>query len=301
MSLKHRLHDNALSIFLFHGVVKGNEHPVRNYTSKHIAEDDFVRHMKELSAAGVALSMDEVLDRCREGVSFPPKAFAITFDDGFENNISVAAPVLADFSIPATFYLTSGFVDGNAMSWIDRIEYCLEEAGDVTVQLPWNDGLSRITSAGDAIRVLDEIRREVKASPEMDVEGLVAMLFDQCGVEPIRSSDDSLDLKMTWKQVRELDADPAFTVGGHTHTHAIMSYLSPSALDREIDISLDLLRDRAGIVSRHYSYPEGQADHYSEEVILALKNRGIECCPTAIDGVNEQGSDPFHLKRIMVG
>ena len=56
----------------------------------------------------------------------PRNAYAITFDDGFENNYSLAAPILDDFNLPATFYFSTDFIENNSMSWIDKIEYCVE-------------------------------------------------------------------------------------------------------------------------------------------------------------------------------
>ena len=105
--------DENFAIFLFHGVIKQQTHKVRNYTGKHIQADLFAECMKRLSKFGNALSMDEVLYFCESGEALPPRSYAVTFDDGFENNISVAAPILADFGIPAMIYITSGFVEGN--------------------------------------------------------------------------------------------------------------------------------------------------------------------------------------------
>jgi peptidoglycan/xylan/chitin deacetylase (PgdA/CDA1 family) len=104
---------------------------------------------------------------------------------------------------------------------------------------------------------------------------------------------------MTWAQVKEWCAD-GFLIGGHSHTHAILSFLSQPQLDREIDLSLEMLRDKSGIATSHYSYPEGLEHCYSENVIRSLKARGITCSPTAIDGTNRPGADPFHLRRVMV-
>ena len=43
------------------------------------------------------------------------------------NNYSIAAPILNDLKIPATFYFSTDFVENNTMSWIDKIEYCFEK------------------------------------------------------------------------------------------------------------------------------------------------------------------------------
>jgi hypothetical protein len=50
----------------------------------------------------------------------------------------------------------------------------------------------------------------------------------------------------------------------------------------------------------HYSYPEGLAHCYSDEVISCLQKHGITCSPTAIEGTNDVKTDLFNLKRITV-
>ncbi|MCH8260874.1 MAG: polysaccharide deacetylase family protein, partial [Planctomycetes bacterium] len=92
-------------MYLFHGVVDQHDAPVRNYTRKHISTRTFSRVLDSLKQAGTPVSMDQIVEHHTTRESLPAKAFAITFDDGFENNYSVAAGVLQAFGIPATFYL----------------------------------------------------------------------------------------------------------------------------------------------------------------------------------------------------
>jgi peptidoglycan/xylan/chitin deacetylase (PgdA/CDA1 family) len=298
--LTHRLTlDGCLTIFLFHGVIERQQHQVRNYTRKHLPVADFEAMLEGVGRAGRAMSMDDVVGICRSGESFPKGAFAITFDDGFENNLTVARPVLSRLGIPATVYVTSGFIDENAMSWIDRIEYAMELVSTGVLTLPWSEGSVSFTTTAEKIAVLGDIRTHVKSMPDLDVDAFVSGVFRQLNMEEVRSSTEQLDQKMTWDQVREWCGD-GFSVGGHSHSHAILSFLSPSELAREIDVSLKMLSEKAGIVTPHYSYPEGLAHCYSDSVIRMLKARGITCCPTAIDGINQPGADPFHLRRVMV-
>ena len=79
-----------------------------------------------------------------------------------------------------------------------------------------------------------------------------------------------------------------------------MSTLSFEDLRYEIDTSLGLLKEKAGIEAKHFAYPQGLAQHYSLSVIQALKERGVRCCPTAIDGINTSRTGLFDLRRYMV-
>ncbi|MBN2141011.1 MAG: polysaccharide deacetylase family protein [Desulfovibrionaceae bacterium] len=295
-----RLSRDGLAVFLFHGVIESQTSRVRNYTGKHMPREAFARVVRELRQRGAPLSMDQVLEIAESGRPFPPFAYAVTFDDGFANNHSLAAPILADENTPAAFYVATGFIENNAMSWIDRVEHCLERVEQGALRLPWANKAQAFRSPEDKIRLLTDIRREVKKDPAIDLDGFAEDISRQCGLEPVLQDHGPLDQKMTWAQVRDLARDPLFIVGGHSHSHAVLGFLGPEAMDREISTSLRLLETRAGVGPRHYSYPEGLAHCYSEAVIAALKGYGVRCCPTAEDGVNPPGQDPFHLKRIMV-
>ena len=83
-----RLADQEVAIFLFHGVVVTNDYEVRNYTRKHLPRDEFVATIDSQSRAGHALSMPEIVEHIIAGAPFPPRAFPVTFDHGFENNHS---------------------------------------------------------------------------------------------------------------------------------------------------------------------------------------------------------------------
>ncbi len=67
------------------------------------------------------------------------------------------------------------------------------------------------------------------------------------------------------------------------------------------DYEINNLKNLAGVISQHYSSPEGQEIDYNDEIIDILKHNNIKCCPTAIDGTNDLIIDSlFHLKRVMV-
>jgi peptidoglycan/xylan/chitin deacetylase (PgdA/CDA1 family) len=147
--------------------------------------------------------------------------------------------------------------------------------------------------------LLDAIRAFVKTQPTVDPYTYARDVRAQLGVTE-SPSDPDLDAKLSWDQVRELDRDPLFTVGGHGHTHRILEYLDDDALARELDTSLALLDKHLGRRVPHYSYPEGLAHCYSDRVVAALRARGVVACPTAEPGLNTMADDPFHWKRIMV-
>lgn len=301
MNYSERLSQTGLVIFLLHGVIKEKpDYTVRNYTRKHIERDYFYQVLLDVKHTGHPLSMDDVVRHYREQKPFPPRSFAITFDDGFENNYSVAVPMLSDLKIPATFYITTQFVDQNGMSWIDRIEHCLEGVPEARLSFPWDTTTFTLRNIQDKIHFLDYLRSRVKCDETINLDELVSSISTQCRVAEIYHSDDPLDLKMTWEQAKELSENGQFIVGGHTHRHVNLKFLTQNELKTEIAISIRLLREKAEIEIKHYSYPEGLEYCYSDEVIRALQENGIICSPTAIDGINDLETGLFHLRRITV-
>ena len=294
-----RLGSEHVVIYVFHGVIERQLHEVRNYTRKHLEVGYFRKLLAELKARGNCISMD-ILASARSAADLPSRPFLITFDDGFENNLSVAAPVLKDFSMSATFYVTTGFIDDNAMSWIDRVEHCVERTPHASVRVPWRCSPVYFSDVASKVAFLREVRQRVKNNAKLDVEALVSAIHQDCGQEMVSSSDDPLDRKLSWQQVRELASDRDFIIGGHSHRHQILSFLSEDELRTDIHTSLSRLKEKADVGAYHYSYPEGGAHCYSPLVISMLMGFGVRCCPTAIDGVNYVGDDLFHLRRVMI-
>jgi len=292
------LSDDGLTILLFHGVIEQQTHPVRNYLGKHLEACYFDAMLRKLLEHGKPMSMDEVNALCEAGEPYPARSFTVTFDDGFENNHRIAAPILKGLGIPATFFVTTGFVDENRMSWIDRIEYAIENATREDLKLPWLKTPQRIASTAGKISALELIRAKVKSDRKIDISALIASIFEQTNVDFCDKGEGPLDLKMSWDQVRDLAHDPLFTIGGHGQNHAILSFLDEVQLAAELDESLSALRER-GITIRDYAYPEGQSHCYSESVINALRQRGIRSALTAIAGVNRVETNPFELFRVM--
>jgi len=169
-----------------------------------------------------------------------------------------------------------------------------------TVKLPWDDSAHSLLTSEDKINVLKSLRNYVKSTPSCDVNELIYKIAESVQCEPVCASDSPLDLKMNWEQIAKANDHPLITIGGHSHTHPILSFLNDHDLEFEISTSVITMRENAGISADHYSYPEGMKHCFNEKVIAKLKEYGVKCCPTAMAGVNSCHEDPFHLKRILV-
>ena len=292
------LNKKSCSIFLFHGVIKKNNYNLRNYNNKHIVQKKFEQILKDLKKNGKPISMDTVKNNIINKQDFDNKSFAVTFDDGFYNNYSIAIPILKKMKIPATFYITTDFIEKNMTSWIDRIEIAVNSKNFGCTKI-LNREFSFNDSVKSKIKFMDNLRKKIKNNKKIDPYKITSHILNDLEYKKkISSSNDILDKKMNWPQIQKIDKQKLFTVGGHTKTHRILSFLSDNETKKEIKESIKIIEKKLNKKIIHYSYPEGLSHTFSNREILLLKQKGIECCPSAENGVNNKNSDLFKLKRI---
>ncbi|MEM0966811.1 MAG: polysaccharide deacetylase family protein [Verrucomicrobiota bacterium] len=294
--------ENHLTILLYHGVTRLRSAGIENYSGKHISENDFRQQMNLVSIKYHPLSIDEVVEIHEAGESYPANAVVVSFDDGFENNHDIAAPILSDLEVPAVFYLSTGIVGTGRMFWVDQIEDVLNrsEKEEIEIALGAEPISFSLGSQRLRIQALETIKDYCKRSEAAEKDRVVLELVEAAGVKPDVNASGNYKA-MTWEKAKRLNGDPLFTVGGHTMNHNILTRLEPFEMEREITESLKAIRRETGVKPRHFSYPEGQADHFDEGVIECLKNSEVVCSPSAIDGVNRREFDLFNLRRIMPG
>lgn len=290
---------DGVSVLLFHGVIAAPRAGIRNYTGKHIALDAFVRILSDLlERGGTPVSLNRARRWLAGGDDIPPGAFCVTFDDGFENNASVAAPALAELGIPATFYVTTDFVENGTGSWTDMLECCVEATARASVVAP-GLGHRPLDTPARRIALLDELRALLKSDPARDPYEYAQALAELLGV-PAALDDPALDRKLSWDQIRALHADDRFDVGAHGKTHRVLAFLSPDELVRELSVSLSIMRERLGGPVDHLSYPEGTPAAVSAAVVRAAAASGVRCGLTTDPAPVRSGDDPMRLPRYLI-
>jgi peptidoglycan/xylan/chitin deacetylase (PgdA/CDA1 family) len=214
----------------------------------------------------------------------------------------MAAPILEEFNVPATFYISSGLMNSTKMFWTDILEDCINRTkkskiiirlGKEKVKLKLNTSLEKVIS-------LEIIKKFCKACKKSEKDNIIDNVIYATNVEP--SEKASLNYrKLTWNQIKIMDSNKLFTIGGHSTYHDILSLQPPKMAEQDINLSLDLLEYNLERKVLDYSYPEGQSNHFNNKIITFLKKRRIHLCPSAINGTNKIDDDLFKLKRIMVG
>tara|TARA_B100001057_G_scaffold493573_1_gene588287 strand:- start:52 stop:972 length:921 start_codon:yes stop_codon:yes gene_type:complete len=292
------MNQNELTILLYHGVTNSLSDGIENFLCKHIPVEHFEKQIRFIKKNCTILSMDDVVNIRNEGAAWPKNAVAVTFDDGFKNNYTTAASILEKYDCSATFYICAGMINTNLMFWVDEIEDCINRTSkrEISILLEKRITLS-LDGYIDKTLAVGKIKKHCKLVDEETKNRVISELISETHITP--SSEASQNYKiMTWEEVRKLNSSSLFSFGGHTLYHDIMTAKKIDDLTIDIDATLSLLNYNLKQITTHFSYPEGQSNHYSDLVISALVDRGVLCCPSAIDGVNVD-EDLFNLKRIM--
>ena len=99
-----------------------------------VDRDTFDRQVHYLRSRFNLFTMCDLLKSYDEKGSFPNNAVVITVDDGYRDFYDIAYPVLREHKTPATFFVTTRFVDGDFWLWPDKIKFILQESKSVNLQ-----------------------------------------------------------------------------------------------------------------------------------------------------------------------
>ena len=298
----------TLNILLYHGVTSAQSQGIENFSGKHVLAKEFKKQMEYLSRNQNVVSLREGTRLLNQENSDDKDYVCVTFDDTYENMYTDAFPILKEAKVPATFFISTGYIDSQKMFWTDKLEniFNICEPGNYSID---NEKIKKEFILSEDNLLEDKIRstREVKAVIKKECtpsqrDKIIEDLSTSLGVPEYENSKNTSNYhNLTSQQIKEISDHELFDIGGHSVNHEILSFLSEEEIKHEVEESIRCLESVTGKKIDLYSYPEGQRHHYNDMVISILKKNGIEICPSAVHGINEGKTSPFHLKRVMVG
>jgi peptidoglycan/xylan/chitin deacetylase (PgdA/CDA1 family) len=254
--------------------------------------------------------------------SAEPGSVAITFDDGYADNLLAAAPLLERHDAPATVFVATGYLGGAREFWWDELDRLLLEPGRlpraVTLELP--DGPHRLDLGSAARAGAEALARRVlhrarAAAPASARQTAYRAAWER--LLPLRDADqwralDSLRAatgrppgprvarrQLTVHELLELARGGLVEIGAHTVTHPALSLFPAAEQREEILESVAALSALLGRSVRGFSYPHGR---YTDDTLRIVREAGLAYACTASPA--SQGPprepDPFTLPRLMV-
>jgi peptidoglycan/xylan/chitin deacetylase (PgdA/CDA1 family) len=251
----------------------------------------FERHMAYIGRAYRVLTVEELADRMRHG-DLPRNALAITFDDGYRDNLTHAAPILTNYGLPATIFLATGLIGTGEMSWFDRLALALKSTAAQSVAAPWDEMLP-LHDQGDRVKALYRLLDYLKRLPDDEMRRTLNGIITALGVKDVANLNV---IMLNWDEVRTL-AGKGFAIGAHTVTHPILSRVSAARAWREIMESRRMIESACGRPPKAFAYPNGKPEDYTETVKHMVREAGFACAVTTRFGFNTGETSPYELKR----
>lgn len=255
----------------------------------------FEAHVQYLARHYAFLPLPEATRRLAAGEPLPANAVAITFDDGYADNLE-AARVLHRHGLSATFYLTAHCLADGLPFWPTELRTLVARLPGPALTLTVPAPLTLpIDGEAARYRTVKALTRLCKRSPIPVREAMRAELRTLAGLP-----EQPTPTMLTWSQVEEMIA-LGMDMGGHTLTHTNLPSAGLEAAWAEIDGCRQVLRQRLGIEASQFSYPNGGADTYHSPELHALVRRaGFSAAASSSNGFATHDSNLFALERIEV-
>jgi peptidoglycan/xylan/chitin deacetylase (PgdA/CDA1 family) len=219
---------------------------------------------------------------------------ALTFDDGYRDNLTLAVPTLQRLGIPATVFLVPGILDGAVDPWWERLAWALSRATAERVRfedldLDLSSREKRVTAVESVEAVL---RSRSEAARTAAVAELVAMLAPE-------GSYRADELFMRWDEAKALLAR-GIEVGSHTMRHAIMAREDATSQLEDLRESKERLEAGLQTPITSLAYPNGQRGDYDAVTKTGASDAGFECAVTTWGVSNHRCMDPLEARRRII-
>ena len=198
------------------------------------------------------VTLDEALLRLARPDARP--FVALTFDDGYRDNVEHALPILERHDAPFTLFVTTGFADRSARLWWVELEEALRILP--TVRLVLDGATLRMPNATAAEKnaAFAALYWRLRGGPEERLLAAIADLLTQAG---LASKAIAERLCLDWAGLHVLAGHPLCTIGAHTLTHPMLAKHEADAARREMADSRAIIEAQLGRPARHLSYPVG--------------------------------------------
>ena len=245
------------------------------------------------------MAMAELGERLRAGESLPDNTVVITVDDGYEDFYTHAFPVLSRYGLPATFYVTTGFVDRTSWLWPDTVSYMLENTPlrQWPLMMRGEERLCSPLDKRERRKLWIEICQYCLSLEEQQKHLFLADLAQRLEVNvPAEIPSDCAPVSC--QQLREMSRS-GIEIGAHTVTHPRLIKIPEGQLVEEIVGAKRRIEEIIGQPVLSFSYPNGGTDDYDERLKDLVEKAGYLSAAVAFP---ETGTwDRFEIGRSSVG
>jgi peptidoglycan/xylan/chitin deacetylase (PgdA/CDA1 family) len=269
------------------------------------------------------LPLHDLIYLVQEGKSVPRHGCVVTFDDGYQDNLTNAKPILEHHDVPATVYVATGGIGSQREFWWDDLDRLLLQEGRLPgrFDFQWNGrqfqgdlGSAAVYEGPDyeknrAWHVLlredptprhalyRTLHNHLRGLSDSDRSQMVQDLAAWSGL-PVEGRPSHLLMRP--EGIVELTSGGLIDVGAHTVTHSILFSLTPQEQSWEIKESKRRLEEILGKAVPSFAYPFGGQCDYTPETVQIVKEAGYSSACSNFEDHASRFSDPYQLPRYLV-
>ena len=280
--------DNPVVVLGYHRVTVMPSDP----NSLAVSPDNFRAQMEYLKRNFQIVRFEEDWSKVRK------PAIAVTFDDGYADNMLEALPVLEDVGVPATFFISTGNLETGSEFWWDDLERMVLGGASYPVRFELKDvqhgrtwPTATIEERKGLLRDLIQLAMKINAEQRAGWFGQIREWGGGC--RPAGEANRPL----TPDELINFAKSKWVTIGSHTVTHSSLAVLSEEEQRHEIISSKLDLEKLLGREINVFSYPFGKRSDYDTTTIRICREAGFLKAATAFPGHCYRWSDPYQLPR----
>jgi peptidoglycan/xylan/chitin deacetylase (PgdA/CDA1 family) len=236
-----------------------------------------------------------LLNELDEGADDSP-AVVVTFDDGYADNLELAAPIAGQLGVPLTVFVAVGPVLAGTPFWWDELTRVLLRSAwksRVSLEIGGRRRTFRMSSDEDRVRACVRFHQILR--PLGDAERTTVL--DQLRATCPTPAPPATVRPLTVAELSSLDRAPGVTIGSHTKSHPKLTSLEPEERESEIAGSKMELEELLGHTVDLLSYPYGRGQDIDEEAIRTAAASGYRAACTTVQAPVSRGSERHALPR----
>jgi peptidoglycan/xylan/chitin deacetylase (PgdA/CDA1 family) len=284
------------AILCYHRVVDQNTFDKELSPQKNllISTNDFDNQIHYLSKFFSIISIDDMSNHIKS----KSKEFkvSITFDDGYKDNLDNALPILEQYNIPATIYVTTRFPEGDCRMWWYEIWEIIQSLDVVLFSWKNQKFNLKLNSYSKKIYAYNLLCNLVAKQNYEDQNKIILLIG---GVDYKQKNYSGLCL--SWDEIKKLSKNRLITIGSHSHTHSSLSHLDDEKVKSELIQSKKLIEKNINNSVHHLAYPFGTQTDVSEREFQYANDVGhYSAVVTRPNKINDS-TDLFSIPRISAG
>ncbi len=206
------------------------------------------------------VSMDEVRRRLLEK-DFRRRFVAITFDDGYADNLTYGLPIFEKHNVPFIIYVSLNLPNHSMIRWWDMLEDKLVSGDEHEFKFPNSIINIKAETISEKIDAWWQVRNEIIAQESKLSRAELLGLF---GLDEEMNERFTQSVALSFSQTKELAQHPLVTIGTHTVNHLPLKKLELAQAEREILDSKIKLEEVCGQEIKHFAYPYGSPNECGE-------------------------------------